>query len=173
MLSSCKLKEGRKKKKKERREKGIRAGKLERMDYRYMVVWGCVCMRVLKNRETSFFFALFHPTPPTPPLLRAQCQAGHGPCRLLRHCALRFQSSPRLIPGVWTGISPRRSPGPLPPSPRRGGLGRRSPPRRSGRRGGSPPGPPGLGMRGWGCGAGPAAAAAARASVPACQRSIT
>lgn len=68
MLSSCKLKEGRKKKKKERREKGIRAGKLERMDYRYMVVWGCVCMRVLKNRETSFFFALFHPTPPHPPL---------------------------------------------------------------------------------------------------------
>lgn len=143
MLSSCKLKE-----KKKKEEKGIRAGELERMEYRYVVVGVWVCMCVLKNGETGVFspFFFLFPSPPPP---RAQCQAGHGPCRLSRHCALRFQSSPRLIPGAWTGISPRRS------------AGRCSPPRRSGA-GGCPRA---AGLARGRC--------PARASVPACQRSIT
>lgn len=116
MLSSCKLKEEEKKKK-----KGFRPGELERMEYRYVVVCGCVCMCVLKNRETVFglvfFFSFLSPS-----LLGAQCQAGHGPCRLSSHCALRFQSSPRLIPGARRGISPRRSPGRCPSFSRRSGM---------------------------------------------------
>lgn len=89
-----------------------------------MFVCGCVCMCVLKNRETVFglFFGFFFFSFPFPSLLGAQCQAGHGPCRLSSHCALRFQSSPRLIPGARRGISPRRSPGRCPPFSRRGGA---------------------------------------------------
>lgn len=80
-----------------------------------------VYARVCERTGSPIFFLFF--SFPSRLLLRVQCQAGHGPRRLLRHCALRFQSSPRLIPAARTGISPRHS-------PRRGGLGS-SPSRRS------------------------------------------
>lgn len=71
--------------------------------------------------DQIFFFFPFFLCPP--PLLGAQCQAGHGPCRLSRHCALRFQGSLRIIPGARTGISSRRSPGRCPHLPGGAGAG--------------------------------------------------
>lgn len=114
-------------------------------------------MCVLKNRETVFglFFGFFFFSFPFPSLLGAQCQAGHGPCRLSSHCALRFQSSPRLIPGARRGISPRRSPGRCPP-PFPAGAVQPSPSERD---------------AGWGCRAGPREAA--QASVPPCPKPVT
>lgn len=97
-----------------------------------------VCTHVCVKEQGAQFFSPFFSFP-SRPLVRVQCQAGHGPRRLLRHCALRFQSSPRLIPAARTGISPRHSL----PSPRRGGLGS-SPSLRSQRDAGIPGGVRGL-----------------------------